>query len=329
MSFAMFPRLLRFVLVLLAPVSILIAFAVGSMSLDAAALWRVLSGADHGMAATVVFDLRLPRALSAFTVGGLLALAGTLMQAFLRNPLADPYLLGVSGGAAVGALLALLGGLGAVGAHGGALLGSLAAMTIVYLLSHGRGVWSETRLLLTGVMVAAVCGALITLMLALAPPGQLAQLLFWLIGDIATTTTPAWGMAILALGVALSLPFARGLNLYARGENVAATLGENPAFLRTGIYLVASLLTAAAVTLAGPIGFVGLVVPHALRLLGASDHRRLLIDAPLAGGSLLVLADTLARTLFAPAQLPVGALTALLGAPLFLFLLARGARHSA
>ena len=325
----MFPHLLRLVLVLLAPVSILIALIVGSMSLDAAGLWHVLSGADHGMAATVVFDLRLPRALSAFTVGGLLALAGTLMQAFLRNPLADPYLLGVFGGAAVGALLALLGGLGAVGAHGGALSGSLVAMVLVYGLSHGHGVWSETRLLLTGVMVAAICGAFITLLLALAPPGQLAQLLFWLIGDITTTTTPAWGMVILALGVVLSLPFARGLNLYARGENVAAALGENPAFLRTGIYLIASLLTAAAVTLAGPIGFVGLVVPHALRLLGAGDHRRLLIDAPLAGGSLLVLADTLARTLFAPAQLPVGALTALLGAPLFLYLLARGARRSA
>jgi len=321
--------LLRFVLITLAPVSILIALAVGSMPLDAAALWQVLSGADHGMAATVVFDLRLPRALSAFTVGGLLALAGTLMQAFLRNPLADPYLLGVSGGAAVGALLALLGGLGAAGANSGALFGSLAAMTIVYMLSHGRGVWSETRLLLTGMIVAAVCGALITLMLALAPPGQLAQLLFWLIGDLGNTATPAWGMAILALGVALSLLFARGLNLYARGEMVAAALGENPVVLRTGIYLIASLLTAAAVTLAGPIGFVGLVVPHALRLLGASDHRRLLIDAPLAGGSLLVLADTLARTLFAPAQLPVGALTALLGAPLFLYLLARGTRHSA
>ncbi len=325
----MSPRLLRLALVALAPASFLIALAVGSMPLDAAALWHVLSGGDHGLAATVVLDLRLPRALSAFAVGGLLALAGTLMQAFLRNPLADPYLLGVSGGAAVGALLALITGLGMAGANGGALLGSLSAMMIVYALSHGRGVWSETRLLLTGMIVAAVCGALITLMLALAPPGQLAQLLFWLIGDLGSDTTPAWGLAVLAAGVVLSLLFARGLNLYARGETVAAALGENPVVLRTGIYLIASLLTAAAVTLAGPIGFVGLVVPHALRLLGAGDHRRLLIDAPLAGGSLLVLADTLARTLFAPAQLPVGALTALLGAPLFLYLLARGARYPA
>ncbi len=319
----------RLALLLLAPLALLVALASGSVALDAATLWRVLTGAEHGLPATLVLELRLPRALTAFAVGGLLALSGTLLQALLRNPLADPYLLGVSGGAAVGALASLLLGLGSVWVSGNALLGSLAAMLLVFGLSHGRGAWTETRLLLTGVVVAAGCGALVSLLLALSPHSQVSALLFWLLGDLSRHSSPGWGLAVLAAGLMLALPFARALNLYARGEQFAAALGENVRLLRYGIYFTASLLTATAVTLAGPIGFVGLVIPHLLRLLGDTDHRRLLPDAVLAGGSLLVLADTLARTMLAPAQLPVGVLTALLGVPLFLFLLARGARLSA
>lgn len=319
-------RLLRLALLLLAPLAFFLALATGSVTLDAATLWRVLTGAEHGISATVVHDLRLPRTLAAFAVGGLLALAGTLLQALLRNPLADPYILGVSGGAAVAALASLLLGLSAAWVSGNAFLGSLAAMLLVFGLSHGRGAWTETRLLLTGVVVAAGCGALVSLMLALSPQAQVAALLFWLLGDLGQGGTPWWGLAVLAAGLALSLPFARALNLYARGELLAAALGENVLVLRYGIYFLASLLTAVAVTLAGSIGFIGLVVPHLLRLLGSTDHRRLLVDAVLAGGSLLVIADALARTLVAPAQLPVGVLTALLGVPLFLYLLARGAR---
>jgi len=202
-------------------------------------------------------------------------------------------------------------------------------MLLVFGLSHGRGAWTETRLLLTGVVVAAGCGALVSLMLALSPQASLSTMLFWLLGDLGQNNSPGWGLTVLVAGLLLAVPFARTLNLYARGEQVAAALGENIALLRYGIYFLASLLTATAVTLAGSIGFVGLVVPHLLRLLGSTDHRRLLPDAVLLGGSLLVIADTLARTVVAPAQLPVGVLTALLGVPVFLILLARAARGAA
>jgi len=317
---------LRWVLFGLVPLSFAFALAAGSVTLDAATLWRVLRGTETGLPAILVLDLRLPRAVSAFSVGGLLALAGCLLQALLRNPLADPYILGISGGAAVAALAALLLGAGSGWVSGSAFLGSLVAMLLVFGLSHGRGAWTETRLLLTGVVVAAGCGALVSLMLALSPQASLASMLFWLLGDLGQNNSPGWGLAVLSAGLLLTIPFARTLNLYARGEQVAAALGTNIALMRYGIYFLASLLTATAVTLAGSIGFVGLVVPHLLRLLGSTDHRRLLPDAVLLGGSLLVVADTLARTVVAPTQLPVGVLTALLGVPVFLLLLARAAR---
>lgn len=320
---------LRLVLVALVPVAFVFALAIGSVHLHPVTVWRVLTGAETGLPATLVLDLRLPRALSAFAVGGLLALSGVLLQALLRNPLADPYILGVSGGAAVAALLALLLGFGAAVVGGSAFAGSLLAMLLVFGLSHGRGTWTETRLLLTGVVVAAGCGALISVLLALSPQSSLSGMLFWLLGDPGQSNNPGSGLVVLAAGLALTLPFARALNLYARGEPVAASLGENVKLLRYGLYFVASLLTATAVTLAGSIGFIGLVVPHLLRLLGSTDHRRLLVDAVLTGGCLLVVADTLARSVLAPAQLPVGALTALIGVPLFLYLLARGARTAA
>jgi iron complex transport system permease protein len=195
------------------------------------------------------------------------------MQVLLRNPLADPYVLGVSGGAATGALLALLFGLGSLWLHGAAFSGALFSMLLVFGLSHGRGSWTTSRLLLTGVVVAA-----------------------------------GWGAA-------------RSLNILTHGELAAASLGVRIKFLRRLIYLLASLLTATAVTLAGTIGFVGLIVPHMLRLAGVRDHRVLLPAAVLLGGCLLIVADTLARTLLAPRQLPVGVLTALVGVPLFLALL--------
>ena len=317
---------LRFALIGLVPLSFAFALATGSVTLNAATLWQVLTGVERGLPATLVLDLRLPRAVSAFSVGGLLALAGCLLQALLRNPLADPYILGISGGAAVAALGALLLGAGSGWVSGSAFLGSLVAMLLVFGLSHGRGAWTETRLLLTGVVVAAGCGALVSLMLALSPQASLATMLFWLLGDLGQNNSPGWGLAVLSAGLLLTIPFARTLNLYARGEQVAAALGTNIALMRYGIYFLASLLTATAVTLAGSIGFVGLVVPHLLRLLGSTDHRRLLPDAVLLGGSLLVVADTLARTVVAPTQLPVGVLTALLGVPVFLLLLARAAR---
>jgi iron complex transport system permease protein len=268
-------------------------------------------------------QLRLPRALGAFACGGLLALAGALMQVLLRNPLGDPYVLGISGGASVGALCALLFGMTALWVNLAAFVGALLVLLLVFGLAHGEGSWVQSRLLLTGVIVAAGCGAAVSLILSIAPEQSLHGMLFWIMGDAAHITQPYPALALLALGLALALPLARDLNVLARGDFQAAALGVAVGPLRWMTYFLSALLTAGAVATAGSIGFVGLVVPHLMRLLFGNDQRLLLPASVLAGGGLLTLADTLARTVIAPQQLPVGVLTALIGVPLFLYLLSR------
>ena len=309
-------------LALLALVSIATALMVGSYRIAPGEVLAALIGGE-GDGGEVVVALRLPRAIAGFACGGLLALAGALMQVLLRNPLADPYVLGISGGAGVGAMFALLLGLPVLGVDGLAFLGALGTMLLVFGLAHGDGSWTQTRLLLTGVIVAAGCGALVALMLAVADEQKLRGMLFWLMGDLGQSMQ-AWPPALaLALALGCAMPFARELNLLARGQHQALALGVAVNRLRYAIYLLASLATAASVTTAGSIGFVGLVVPHLMRLAIGNDQRLLLPASVLAGGSLLVLADTAARTVLAPQQLPVGVLTALIGVPVFLFLLSR------
>jgi iron complex transport system permease protein len=315
-------------LALLAAASLLAALMAGSLALAPGEVLAALFGNGDGVGRDVVLGLRLPRALGAFACGGLLALAGALMQVLLRNPLADPYVLGISGGAGVGALLALLFGLPLALVHGGAFAGAFAAMLLVFGLAHGDASWTQARLLLTGVIVAAGCGAAIALILSIAPEQKLHGMIFWLMGDAGQIGSPWPPLLVLVAGLAVALPFARELNLLSRGETLAATLGVAVPRLRYGIYALASLLTAASVTAAGSIGFVGLVVPHLMRLALGNDQRLLLPAAALAGGSLLAIADTLARTVAAPQQLPVGVLTALIGVPVFLFLLTRQPRGS-
>lgn len=312
-------------LCLLALASLGMALMVGTISVPAADVFAALLG-HHSNSADVVLQLRLPRALAGFACGGLLALAGALMQVLLRNPLADPYVLGISGGAGVGALFAILLGLPVLGIDGLAFIGALGAILLVFGLAHGDGSWTQTRLLLTGVIVAAGCGALVALMLAIAPDDRLRGMLFWLMGDLAQASD--WWPSLLALlvALALSMPFARELNLLARGMMQAQALGVAVNRLRYAVFLLASLATAASVTTAGSIGFIGLVIPHLVRLATGNDQRLLLPASVLAGGSLLVLADTLARTMIAPQQLPVGVLTALIGVPVFLYLLSRQAK---
>ena len=307
----------------LSQLSIILALMVGSIPISPAEVLTTLVDPGGSIAADVVRNLRLPRALTGFACGGLLALAGALLQVLLRNPLADPYVLGISGGAGIGALLAIILGFGVVGVNGLALGGALGAMFLVFGLAHGDGGWTQSRLLLTGVIVAAGCGAVVTLMLAVAPDDRLRGMLFWLMGDLSQTNDPALTLIVLAAILLIALPFARELNLLARGADVAQALGVAVRPLRRGVYLVASLATAAAVTQAGAIGFIGLIVPHLVRLTTGNDQRLLLPASVLAGGSLLVIADTLARTMLAPQQLPVGVLTALIGVPAFLFLLSR------
>lgn len=301
--------------------AIIASLSLGSSGIDAP--WAGLASGD-ALTRTIILELRLPRALAAFAVGILLALAGVLMQALLRNPLADPYVLGISGGAAVGALGVMLAGLAGFAVELGAAGGALAAMLLVFAVAHGPGGWTTTRLLLTGVVVAAGCGAIISLLLSLSDDLRLRGMLFWLLGDFTYVRTPGSLLALALAAIPLCLLAARPLDALARGELLARLLGVPVRGLRVAIYIAASVLTAAAVTTAGSIGFVGLVTPHLVRLLIGSSHRAVIPAAALAGGALLVLADLLARTIVAPRQLPVGALTALIGVPLFLLLMRRG-----
>ncbi len=302
--------------------SIAVSLSVGSIKLP---LSEVLSGLFDPAAssAMLIRDLRLPRALAAFACGGLLALAGALMQVLLRNPLADPYILGISGGAGVGALLAIFFGLSVAGLNGFAFAGALLAILLVFGLAHGDGSWTQTRLLLTGVMVAAGCGAMITLLLSIAPEERLRGMLFWLMGDFSQGVHPTYALAGLAVLGLLTTPLARDLNVLIRGSDTAKALGVSVSFVRVTIYVLASMATAVSVTTAGSVGFVGLVVPHFMRMIVGNDQRVLLPTSMLAGGIFLVLADTLARVFIAPQQLPVGVVTALIGVPVFLFLLNR------
>jgi len=319
------PVILLTTLLLLTLASLLFSLATGSVVISWQDLLAVFPGTgidgSNNLAGQVITELRWPRTVAAFITGALLALAGCLMQVLLRNPLADPYVLGVSGGAATGALLAMLYGLGSIWLHGAAFSGALLSMLLVFGLSHGSGSWTTSRLLLTGIVLAAGWGAVIGLLLAISPEQGLRGMLFWLMGDLSNIVFPASAFPVLIIGLVAAIGIGRSLNILTHGEQTAGALGINIKPLRYFIYLLASLLTATAVTLAGSIGFVGLIVPHMLRLLGVRDHRLLLPAATLLGGSLLVIADTLARTMLAPRQLPVGILTALVGVPVFLLLL--------
>ena len=309
-----------------AAVAVLLSLRVGDLQVGFADVLNALFRPGEGQASTVIRELRLPRALAAFACGGLLATAGALMQVLLRNPLADPYILGISGGAAVGALGAMMLGAALFWVDVSAFAGALAAMLLVFGLAHGDGSWTQTRLLLTGVIVAAGCGAAVSLMLALAPDTRVMSMLFWMMGDASAASRPWPALAVLALALVAVMPYARDLNVLARGELSARALGVRVGHLRVALYVLASLLTATAVTLVGSVGFVGLVVPHLVRLALGNDQRVLIPAAALAGGTLLTLADTAARTVMAPQQLPVGVLTALIGVPVFLFLLSRNPR---
>ncbi len=317
------PNLTLTALALLALGALGAAISLGSAGPPPLALWRgILAGTDP-LARSLVFELRLPRALCGFGAGALLALAGVCMQVLLRNPLADPYVLGVSGGAAVAALGAMLLGVSAIGIQAAAFAGALGATLTVFALAQGPGGWTPTRLLLTGVVVAAGTGALVSLLLASGDPTVLRGMVYWLMGDLSWAGSPVELLVLAAIAIPLGMIVARPLNVLARGDVQAQLLGVAVTPLRGALFVAASLLTAATVTNVGTIGFVGLVTPHLVRLALGADHRRVVPAAALTGGTMVVVADLAARTLLAPRQLPVGALMALIGVPLFLMLMRR------
>lgn len=314
-------------LVMTVAIALLFALVSGSADTSFGETMRALLGTGPEQIHTLVVELRLPRALTAFAVGGLLAVAGVLMQVLLRNPLAEPYILGTSGGAAVAALLAMLLGFGSVVIDLSAFGGAMAATLLVFAIAQGTGSWTPTRLLLTGVVLAAGFSAATTMLLALSPDHNLRGMLFWLMGDLSFAYDPGRCLVVLALLVAAGTVGARYLNVLASGELQAGIVGLPVTRFRYLIFAAAALATALSVTTVGVIGFIGLVVPHLIRLAVGSDHRIVLPASALAGGALLVVADTLARSMMAPRQLPVGALTAAIGVPLFLVLMSRVRRE--
>jgi iron complex transport system permease protein len=302
---------------------LVLSLAMGSVRLSLHQVLSALVTDVPSLARDVVLELRLPRALAAFAVGGLLALAGAWLQVLLRNPLADPYVLGVSGGASVAALLAIMLGLPAAGVDGSATAGALAACLLVFALAQGPGGWTPTRLLLTGIVVAAGAGSMVSLLLALGDEAQLRGMVFWLLGDLSGTQRWPWLLALLTVATVAGTMLGRHLNVLARGATQATTVGLDVRRMQLLLFLGSSVLTGCAVSAAGAIGFVGLVTPHLARLALGSDHRVMLPAAALLGGALLMAADLASRVLVAPRQLPVGALTALVGVPLFLLLMSR------
>lgn len=310
-------------LLLICGVAFLAALASGSADVSFTETVQALRGVAPERIQSLVIELRLPRALTAFAVGGLLAVAGVLMQVLLRNPLAEPYILGSSGGAAVAALLAMMLGMGSLIVDLSAFGGAMAATILVFMIAHGTGSWTPARLLLTGVVLAAGFSAATTLLLALSPDQNLRGMLFWLMGDLSFAFEPARCLSLLGLLLVIGTAAARHLNVLARGELQAAIVGLPVRGFRYLIFIAAALATALSVTTVGVIGFIGLVVPHLIRIVAGSNHRVVLPASALAGGTLLIIADTLARTIMAPRQLPVGALTAAIGVPLFLILMSR------
>lgn len=307
------------VLLLLAAAVFMGSLLVGSADLSPARILAALLGSGDSIARSVTLAVRLPRTLAAFGVGSLLALAGVLLQALFRNPLADPFVLGVSGGAAVGALLAMIAGAAMLPIQGSAVAGAVVAVVIVHLLARGGG---TTRLLLTGVVLASACGAVVTVLLSIADASRLRGMVFWLAGDLEWALDP-WLSAMTALLAAVfAVLMARPLNVLAAGELRARSVGMNLQAWRGLVFVGCAALTAVAVVSAGTVGFVGLVTPHIVRLaFRTSDHRVVAPASALLGGTLLACADVAARTVVAPRQLPVGAIMALVGAPLFIALL--------
>ena len=315
-------------------VAVALSVSFGASGLGPGDLLRTLSADADPTARTILLQLRLPRAVLAALVGGALGLSGCTFQALLRNPLAEPYVLGISGGAAVGAVAVMVTGIGVWLPWTlplGAFLGALAAMMLVLEIARraSPGGMDTRVLILAGVIAGAFFNAVILLLLSIADVESFRSAIFWMMGNLSGAD---WGsnglLAVLLVPASLAvLSLARAFNLLSRGEEVAYYLGASVQRVKLTAYLAASLMVAAAVAAGGVIGFVGLIVPHAVRLAWGNDHRLLLPASFLAGTAFLLLADTAARIVVAPAELPTGVVTAVVGVPCFVVLLICGGRR--
>ena len=281
----------------------------------------------------IVWSIRMPRTLMAIVVGAGLAICGVVIQAFVRNPLGDPYLIGIMPGASLGAVAVIVGGgaaLGGLSMSGAAFIGGLLAFAAVFVLGRQNGSWPPARLVLAGVAVGYLVSSFTYFLQILATPNQVQRVLFWSLGSVAGATWDDLPLVavIVILAIAVLLVNAQRLNALSAGTDLTATLGINVARLQLMLMLITALASGAIVAVAGGIGFVGLVVPHIARLLVGADHRRVLITATLLGASFLTVADIAARLVRAPAELPIGIVTAAVGAPFFLWLLTHPSRGS-
>ena len=313
----------------------MVGLAAGPSGLRVGEILAVLVGDDVASAASdIVLRVRLPRVLLGALVGASLAVSGVLFQALLRNPLADPYVLGVSGGAALGGILVLsLGsslGLGYAAVPPAAFAGAVITTAILYAIAGGQTRISATSLLLTGVVFNAFASAAIVFLASIAGLTEGASIFLWLIGSLSATRVEmaVWVAMFLVLGLGCAIPMARSLNLSSLDEESAEQLGVDINRQRRIVLVATSLMVGAAVSVAGLIGFEGLIIPHLLRLVFGPDHRLLIPAAALGGAAFLVLCDALARTVLDGRELPVGSITALAGGPLFLWLLRRYHRRA-
>ncbi|MFI2222970.1 MULTISPECIES: FecCD family ABC transporter permease [Streptomyces] len=332
------------VLAALLLVSVTAGLAIGSVSVPPGQVWGIVThalGADwvrpdwSGARETIVLDVRAPRVLLGAVAGAGLAVVGTALQALIRNPLAEPYLLGVSSGASLGAVVVIVFGVSLFGALSlslAAFAGALGALLLVYATARTGGRITSSRLVLSGVAIAAVLTAVLDVVLLTTDRGNEARtVLAWTLGGLGGVNWASLWLpsTALLLGTGTLMVQARNLNLLLAGEEAATTMGLDVARFRARMFVLLSLVTGVLVAAAGPIGFVGLMLPHTVRLLVGGDHRRVLPTAALGGAVFLVWADIAARVVAAPMEIPVGVLTALCGGPFFLWLMRRDARRSA
>jgi len=302
-------------------VSALVCVAFGSVDLSTVEILEAIRSRDN-VHWVVLSQLRFPRVLVAFMSGALLAMSGCLLQTLLRNPLADPYIFGISSGASLGVLMSMSFALGVSALVGGFIGAAIVVVSVAVLSNAGSG-WNPYRLILTGVMVSAGLNAVISLILVLSPPEMMKGMLFWMMGDLTYAEPRLISVVIFFVILFFSVFYGRGLDVLSLGSERARAIGVSVRRMEVAIYVLAAMASAVVVVEAGAIGFIGLVVPHMVRMIGIWQHQKLVPLAAFVGGAMVAIADTLARSAWAPIQLPVGAITAILGVPILIYLLNR------
>lgn len=317
---------ISFFLLLLLFVAMFFGLFLGSSENGVKAVYQSLSGAKEAdpMLTTIVWRIRFPRVVLAALIGATLSLGGLVFQALLRNPLAEPYILGISGGSAVGAIIGILMGLSRFpGVSFTAFAGSMATLLLIFLISSGRTVLKKDSLLLSGVMINAFCSAIIMFLVSMTYDSRLHNIMFWLMGDLSTADISQVGILAVSILPCFVMIFclSNSMNLLLLGKEMAQAMGVNIKFVTVTLLVATSFMVSATVCHCGLIGFVGLVIPHLLRLLLGPDHRVLVPACILGGGAYMVFCDLMARVLPEQGEMPVGIITAMIGAPLFIFLL--------